>query len=85
MIVLVEESINNALAFNMLPHISKNIKASPDFIFHRVRELMQEYPNLQFIFASGRPRASEILTKIYTINQDPTLLDWQFMVDSKLI
>jgi hypothetical protein len=85
LVILVEESINNALGFNMLPHISKNIKASPDYIFHKVRRLTQEYPNIQFVFADGRAKATDIILKIYSMQEDPSLLDLQFLIDKKIL
>lgn len=80
--VLVEESINNALSFNYLPHISRKIKASPDFIFKRVRDLMQKFPNIQFLFADGRQDSIDLIYKIYGCSKDPALFDFQFLKDS---
>ena len=54
LIVIVEEKLSSALSFQYLPHISKKIKATPEFIFHNLRSLSQEYDNLQFLFVDGR-------------------------------
>lgn len=85
LIILVEESISNAMYFNKLPHVSKNIKASPEFVFHKVRELMQTYPNIQFVFVDGRVKAAEFLQKIYSLSIDPSSLDLQYLLDAKRI
>lgn len=85
LIILVEESINDALSFNYLPHISKKIKATPEFIFHRVRELSQKYDNIQFVFTDGRKRASELLIKILTGNCFSKKYDLQLLVDLGII
>jgi len=52
-IVMVEEILQNALSFQYLPHINKKIKATPEYIFHNVRELLREYNNIQFLFVDG--------------------------------
>jgi hypothetical protein len=83
--ILVEECLTNALAFNYLPHMTKKIKASPDFIFKRVRDLMQKFPNIQFLFADGRPDSVALIHKIYGCEKDPTQYDFQFLRDSKMI
>ena len=44
MVILVEDSLQNALNFKYLPYISKRIRATPEFIFHRIRNLIQKYP-----------------------------------------
>lgn len=85
LIVLVEESLTSALSFNYLPHISKKIKATPEFIFHRVRELIQKYDNIQFVFADGRIRSSELLVKILTGNCFHKKYDLQLLVDLGII
>ena len=85
LVVLIEESLNDALSFNYLPHISKKIKATPEFIFHRVRELNQRYDNIQFVFADGRKRASELLIKILTGNCFHKKYDLQLLVDLGII
>lgn len=85
LVVLIEESISDALSFNYLPHISKKIKATPEFIFHRVRELNQKYDNIQFVFANGRKKASEILIKVLTGNCFHKKYDLQLLVDLGVI
>jgi len=85
LVILVESSINDALGFDMLPHVSKKIKANPAYIFHKVRALMQKYPNIQFAFADGRVKAVELVEKIYSLEIDPTTLDLQYLIDSKAL
>lgn len=65
LLVLVEEKINNAMSFKYLPHISKRIKATPEYIFHNVRELSQSYPNVQFLFVDGRKECSRVIQKVF--------------------
>ena len=85
LIILVEESLSNALSFKYLPHISKKIKASPDFIFHRMRRLIQEYPNIQFLFVNGRKESSRIIELIFTCGCAYKKIDLQLAYDNKVL
>jgi len=59
LLVVVDVKIAKAISFNFLPHM-KYSKCSPEFIFSRIRELCQSYPNVQFVFVDGRKEASNI-------------------------
>ena len=85
LIVLVEETLNNALSFKFLPHISKKIKASPEFIFHRTRSLIQGYPNVQFLFVDGRRESSRIVELIFTSGCSYEKIDLQLAYDNKAL
>ncbi len=81
LIVLVEEKLSNALTFNFLPWISNKIRAKPSFIFHRVRELIQKYSNIQFLFVDGRKTAANIVSNILFTNDLPKQIDLQLAYD----
>jgi len=83
LVVLVEENINNAMNFRYLPHISSKIKATPEFIFHRVRDLIQKYSNLQFLFVNGRTESSRVVEKIFTSGCIHEKVDLQLAYDTK--
>ena len=51
MVILVERKLEECLAFNKLPYVyKKNTRVTPDFIFHNVRELIQKFAHIQFLF-----------------------------------
>ena len=81
LIVLVEEDMNNCLSFKFLPYVSKKIKASPEFIFHNVRELLQSYDNLHFLFVKGRLEATRVIQKIFTNANKYHKIDLQLAYD----
>lgn len=85
LVVLVEESLTNALSFQYLPHISKKIRATPEFIFHRVRDLIQQYPNVQFLFVNGRKESSRIVELIFTCGCAYKKIDLQLAYDTKVL
>ena len=85
LIVIVEEKLSNALSFQYLPHISKKIKATPEYIFHNVRELLQNYDNLQFLFVDGRGEMTRVIESIFTSNCFYKQIDLQLAYDLKLL
>lgn len=85
LIVIVEEKLTNALSFQYLPHISKKIKATPEYIFHNVRELLQSYDNLQFLFVDGRVEMTRVIESIFTSNCFYKEVDLQLAYDLKLL
>jgi len=84
-IVMVEETLANALSFQYLPHISKKIKATPEYIFHNVRELLQSYDNLQFLFVDGRKEMTRLIEAIFASKCFYKKIDLQLAYDMKII
>lgn len=84
-IVMVEETLANALSFQYLPHISKKIKATPEYIFHNVRELLQNYSNLQFLFVDGRKEMTRIIEAIFASKCFYKKIDLQLAYDMKVL
>jgi len=85
LIVIVEEKLTNALSFQYLPHISKKIKATPEYIFHNVRSLIQEYSNLQFMFVDGRNEMKRAIESIFASKCFYSRVDLQLAYDMKLL
>ena len=81
LIDLVEENLNNCLGFKFLPYVSKKIKATPEFIFHNVRELTQSYNNLHFLFVKGRLEASRVTEKLFLHGGKYNKIDLQLAYD----
>jgi len=85
LIVIIEEKLSNALSFQYLPHISKKIKATPEFIFHNVRNLIQLYDNLQFLFVDGRSEMKRTIECILASRCFYKNIDLQLAYDMKLL
>ena len=85
LIVLVEESLSNCLSFNYLPHVSKKIRATPEFVFHNVRKLIQEYPTLQFLFVKNREEAVRLIQRVFVCGGTHKEIDLQLAYDMKLL
>ena len=82
---MVEETLQNALSFQYLPHISKKIKATPEYIFHNVRELLQSYDNLQFLFVDGRKEMTRLIEAIFASKCFYKKIDLQLAYDMKIL
>ena len=85
LVVLVESSLSNALNFQRLRHMSNKIKATPEFIFHRVRNLTQRYPFIQFLFVKGRKEASRVVNKIFVSGCIHKKFDLQLAYETKIL
>ena len=85
----MEAKFNTALYFNhqIKSHnkekVFKKVKATPEFIFHRVRRISQKYPNVQFLFVDGRKEASRVIDRIFTSGCIHKKIDLQLAYDLK--
>tara|TARA_Y100001973_G_C5207362_1_gene342540 strand:+ start:4936 stop:5886 length:951 start_codon:yes stop_codon:yes gene_type:complete len=91
LIILVESKFTNALYFNEQrksynkEKVFKNVKATPEFVFHRVRSLSQKYPHIQFLFVNGRKEASRVIERIFTCECAYKNVDLQLAYDLKIL
>lgn len=72
-VVVVEERLENALRFNL-----KHSKSTPVFIFHRVKLLMQEFDNVQFVFGGESVYSAELALKILALGEKAKSIDLQY-------
>ena len=84
-IVIVERPISECLHFDKLPYVPKKIKASPDFIFKNIRELIQSYSEVQFLFVKGREELERVSIKILTGGGMCRDVDLQLAYDLKIL
>ncbi len=80
LLVCVETDVNTLQSFNYLPHF-RHIKASPEFICHRMRELCQKYPEIQFLLVKNRALMAPTIKKILTLKSNPAQIDFQYHFD----
>jgi len=85
LIIVVEESLTNALSFPFLPHISKKIRVTPEFIFHQVRDMIQKYDHIQFLFVKGRKESVRVIEKIFFSDCIYKKIDLQLAYDKKIL
>lgn len=83
MIVLIEEPYLRALYFDKIERIKRYVKVTPEYVFRNLRDLMQEYDNLQFLFTNGRVEASRMVKKLLFSGGYFNQFDLQLIYDSK--
>jgi hypothetical protein len=85
LVVLVERCIEEAMNFNKLPYVSSKIRATPEYIFNRVRSLNQDFKNIQFLFAKTKTEAMRLCKKIFFSNHCFKKRDLQLAYDLKVL
>jgi hypothetical protein len=85
LIVLIERPLQECLSFQHLNYVSKKIKVTPEFIFFNVRELIQKYTNVQFLFVDGREECVRVMKRIFFSDKQYKKYDLQLMYDLKLL
>ncbi len=85
LIIVVEDSLTHALSFPFLPYISKKIKVTPEFIFHKVRDMIQKYDHIQFLFVNGRKESVRVIEKIFFSECIYKKIDLQLAYDKKML
>lgn len=81
-LMVVEKNINESLSFNYLKEC-RYTKATSEFIFSRLRELIQMFPHFQVLFVNGRMESAKITW--FMLNYGPNIFqtDIQYLYDSK--
>lgn len=59
-IVLIEEKFDFALNFDKIQYKNRG-RATPEFIFHNVRDIMQTFDNVQFVFGDNRSKSKNLV------------------------
>ena len=85
LIVLIERPLQECLSFQYLNYVSKKIKVTPEFVFFNVRELIQKYTNVQFLFVDGREECVRVMKRIFFSDKEYKKYDLQLMYDLKLL
>lgn len=83
LIVLIEYNLNKALNFHYSKYIKKFTKCTPDFIFSNMRNLIQTYSNLQFLFVDSREESARVVPKILSNQKYFSGIDLQLMYNLK--
>ena len=86
LIILVENDLSSSLAFNKLKRTyKKGVRTNPKHIFHNIRSVIQEYPNIQFLFVKDRIESVRVMKRIFFSNCEYKDIDLQLAYDSKTL
>lgn len=83
LIVLVESDFKSVYEYPKLPQLHGRVKISPEYIFHHMRELVQKYPNIQFLFVNNRAEASRVIERLFACDEEFKDVDLQFAYDTQ--
>lgn len=84
LVMIIENSIQEALTFNHLPWMKRvKTKATPEFIFHNLRELVQKFPKFQPLFVSGRQEVVGYMMKGFLSGDTFSQYDLQLLYTLK--
>ncbi len=82
LVVLVECSYNEALAYRPATSFSKKLTGA--HIFHEIRSLMCR-DNIQFVFSGNRRRGAEMAEKIFRMKDRAKTADLEFLKDKGML
>ena len=86
LIILVENDLSSSLVFNKLKRTyKKGVRTNPKHIFHNIRSVIQEYPNIQFLFVKDRAESVRVMKRIFFSNCEYKDIDLQLAYDSKIL
>jgi hypothetical protein len=83
LVLVCETSINKFLSFNF-SRTGRYSKASPEFIFHRFRDICKKFPeNLQFCFSGSRSASAELIPFILSLGiEKARQIDFQYLIEN---
>jgi hypothetical protein len=81
LIVVVESTLENIAKFPYTRPVFGKIGTSPEYLYHGMREIIQEFPNVQFLFVKDREESSRVIEKIFASNCEYKDCDLQFIYD----
>ena len=85
LIYLIEDKLPNLMAFPFLNHISKKIKVTPEYVTRNIRDLIQQYDNVQFAFSGGRVNSARLIKRILFSGDFFKRVDLQLLISQKRI
>lgn len=81
LVVVVEDSLSNALDFKNKCDVSPRLRVTPEYVFRNVRDLLQSSDKIQFLFINGKDEAAVISKKILLDGYLHTSMDLQLSYD----
>src|ERR1039457_6238129 len=67
LVVLVEATLSDLLNYRLRRIVNSKIRFPVAVIFHSVRELMQNYNNIQFLFVKSHEDAGRMVEKLFSL------------------
>lgn len=84
LVVLVECPLDDVYKFQEHPQY-KTVRATPEYILHQMRELIHEFPVIQFLFVKNRYESAQVVETLLQTRGEFTNYDLQLCYDTKLL
>lgn len=79
LVVVAEGSFSDVLSYSPSNSFAKKMTGS--HIFYQMRQIMNKFTNIQFVFAGNRKRAADMIEKIFRLKDQVKHLDLEFLND----
>ncbi len=83
LVVVTESSFIDALEYSPKNSFSQRIGGA--YLFNKIRKIMTDYNNIQFVFSSNRHRSIEMVEKIFRMGEAAKTTDLEFLKDMGLL
>ena len=80
-VVLVESDLNNVYTFKDDPSVNGSVKASGHYVFHIMRDLIQKFQNIQFLFVKNRNTSARVIEALFQSRGEYRNIDLQLAMD----
>jgi hypothetical protein len=80
-IIIMVEASYSSLAYNK----KRWFATSPEYIFHRVRDLYKKYECFQIVFCDGRKHMTDLILKILGLGEEVKKIDLQYCIEKEII
>ena len=81
LVILIEGPFSELEKFPLQKQVAGKIKISVEFVYHSIRELMQKYQHIQFLFVKNREEASRVIQKMFAADNQVKDVDMQLAYD----
>lgn len=82
LVVLVEEPFDNIYEYPYRSQVRNRIKISSEVPLFHIRDLIQRYTNLQFLFVKDRNESSRVIELIFSAGEQVKKVDLQYLWDT---
>jgi ERCC4-type nuclease len=81
LVILVECNLSDSIDYRNRKTLNYHITIPPEVIFHKVRNLIQQYSHIQFLFVHSHNKAAEIVEKLFSLGSQIKKYDLQLLYD----
>lgn len=82
LVILIESPFVSLEQFPEQRQVRGKIKIPVEFLYHNIRDLLQRYQHIQFLFVKNREEASRTIQKIFAADIQIVDVDLQYLYDT---